>query len=220
MNQTAPTTTESRLLEAAIGLFASHGFAATSVRQVCDRAGANVAAVNYHFRSKRGLYDAAIDRARAESNARNPWVGLDANRDFWADDEPEVRLHRFVSMMLDHSLDEQGQPSELARVMIHEMLDPTEAFERQVEVSIRRALLALRDICRQVLEKHASPPADDERISRIALLISAQCMYPALVAGVADGLHPGVAFDQAGRTALAQLITSSALTTLRHASDD
>ncbi|MEM9296476.1 MAG: CerR family C-terminal domain-containing protein, partial [Planctomycetota bacterium] len=219
MSEDASDTTEGRLLQAAVGLFASQGFAATRVRQVCDQAEANVAAVNYHFRSKRGLYDAAIDHARAASVERSPWVALDANRNFWAHDEPEVRLHRFVSMMLDHALDEHGRPSELARILIHEMLDPTEAFERQVDVSIRRVFEALADICRQVRKAAAGraprSAAERQAIDAVVFLIGGQCMYPALVAGLPDPLYPGVSFDADGRVALADRITASALAQLQ-----
>ena len=217
MSSAHAETTEDRLLRAAVGLFASQGFAATSVRQVCDQADANVAAVNYHYRSKRGLYDAAIDYARAASVARNPWVELDVARDFWSGEEPEVRLHRFVSMMLDHSLDEHGRPSELARILIHEMLAPTEAFDRQIEVSIRRVLEALADICRLVYESQSGVTPDAGLVDLVAFLVSGQAMYPALVAGVSDGLHPGVSFDADGRAARADRIVTGARTLLRAA---
>lgn len=36
--------------------FAGHGFSATSVREICETAGVNVAAINYYFRSKEQLY--------------------------------------------------------------------------------------------------------------------------------------------------------------------
>jgi len=48
--------TRERLLDAAERLFVAHGFAGTSVREVTDAAGANLGAVNYHFRSKENLY--------------------------------------------------------------------------------------------------------------------------------------------------------------------
>lgn len=50
------TEARERILQAAMSQFAEHGFAATSVRQICDAAGVNVAAVNYYFRSKEQLY--------------------------------------------------------------------------------------------------------------------------------------------------------------------
>ncbi len=47
--------TKERILHAAEGLFAQHGFAGTSLRQVTSRADVNIAAVNYHFGSKENL---------------------------------------------------------------------------------------------------------------------------------------------------------------------
>jgi len=49
------TDTKSQLLDAAEALFAEQGFAATSLRELTARAGANIAAVNYHFGSKADL---------------------------------------------------------------------------------------------------------------------------------------------------------------------
>lgn len=203
--------TKRRLLEVAVELFAGQGFAATSVRQVCTAADANVASVNYYFGSKRALYDAAIDFARAESNARNPWVALDERRDFWSDAEPEVRLRRFIAMMLDHGLDAEGNTSGLARMMFHEMLDPTPAWDRQVEVSIARVFDELREICRAV----AGPGVDDATLTRMAVIINGQCMYPALASGCLTAMQPEVRLDQAGRERLAELVGDGAVGLLR-----
>ncbi|MBK1826252.1 TetR/AcrR family transcriptional regulator [Haloferula rosea] len=54
--------TRQRLLESAQQLFAEQGFDRVSVRDITDRAGANVAAVNYHFRSREGLVEEVIER--------------------------------------------------------------------------------------------------------------------------------------------------------------
>src|SRR5205085_6618416 len=48
--------TSDRLLAAATDLFASRGFHATSIREIAERAGANVASAHYHYGSKKGLY--------------------------------------------------------------------------------------------------------------------------------------------------------------------
>ena len=47
--------TKERILHAAEDLFAQHGFAGTSLRQVTSKADVNIAAVNYHFGSKENL---------------------------------------------------------------------------------------------------------------------------------------------------------------------
>ena len=48
--------TKARLLEAAGEEFAEKGFELARVRAICERAGANLAAVNYHFGDKEQLY--------------------------------------------------------------------------------------------------------------------------------------------------------------------
>ena len=57
-----PATTAERLLDAAEVLFAERGIDAVSVRAVNAAAGANVAAVHYHFGSKDALLDAVLRR--------------------------------------------------------------------------------------------------------------------------------------------------------------
>ena len=47
--------TKTRLLQAAEALFVEHGYDAMSLRQITMQAGANIAAVNYHFGSKEAL---------------------------------------------------------------------------------------------------------------------------------------------------------------------
>lgn len=56
------TDTRAQILEAAEVLFARDGYANTSLRQITEVAGANVAAVNYHFGSKENLLVEILDR--------------------------------------------------------------------------------------------------------------------------------------------------------------
>jgi AcrR family transcriptional regulator len=56
------TTTKEKILNAAERLFAEQGFRGTSLRMIVSRAGVNLAALNYHFRSKEGLLDAVVGR--------------------------------------------------------------------------------------------------------------------------------------------------------------
>ncbi len=55
-------STKDRILGAAEELFALHGFAGTSLRQVTSRADVNIAAVNYHFGSKENLVNEVFRR--------------------------------------------------------------------------------------------------------------------------------------------------------------
>ena len=56
------TDTKERILDTAEGLFAEHGFPATSMRDITNAAGVNLAAINYHFGSKESLLIAVLQR--------------------------------------------------------------------------------------------------------------------------------------------------------------
>ncbi|MFQ5478563.1 MAG: TetR/AcrR family transcriptional regulator [Candidatus Binatia bacterium] len=58
----ASNETQQRILDAAECLFASEGFAATSLRTVIARAGVNIAAIHYHYGSKEALIQAVFAR--------------------------------------------------------------------------------------------------------------------------------------------------------------
>ena len=62
-------STKDRILSAAEDLFAQHGFAGTSLRQVTSRADVNIAAVNYHFGSKENLVNEVFRRRLDELSA-------------------------------------------------------------------------------------------------------------------------------------------------------
>lgn len=55
-----PEATRLAFLTAGEALFATHGFHATTLDMLAERAGANKAMVRYYFSSKEGLYDAVI----------------------------------------------------------------------------------------------------------------------------------------------------------------
>src|SRR3954452_4875587 len=55
--------TQARLMDAALDLLAERGEEGVTLRELTDAAGANVAAVSYHFGSLKSLFDAAIENA-------------------------------------------------------------------------------------------------------------------------------------------------------------
>ena len=67
--ETDHTETHSRLLESAVKLFAENGFNGVSVRELCAAADANVAAIQYHFGGKEGLYQAIFATTLDEDEA-------------------------------------------------------------------------------------------------------------------------------------------------------
>lgn len=53
-------TTKSKLLKAGISVFSDHGYSGGSIRQIAELAGANIAAVTYHYGSKKELWKAVF----------------------------------------------------------------------------------------------------------------------------------------------------------------
>ncbi len=58
----SPPHTKQRILDAAEHLFSAEGYHGTSLRMITGKAGANLAAVNYHFGSKESLLQAVFER--------------------------------------------------------------------------------------------------------------------------------------------------------------
>ena len=109
--------TRCRLLRAAIDVFAVHGYHGASTRDICERAGANTAAIHYHFRDKAGLYR-ELFRLPLESMA-------DASRPMTDPLLPLVeRLAHFYRGML--SVLDQGTPlRQLALLHAREEVEPS-----------------------------------------------------------------------------------------------
>lgn len=70
------SNTKQRLLDAAESLFSARGAAATSLRAITNAAGANPAAIHYHYGSKEGLL-VAVARRRADPVNRERLERLD-----------------------------------------------------------------------------------------------------------------------------------------------
>lgn len=75
---------KTRILLAAKKLFAQQGYDGTSVRQICDEAGANVSLVSYHFGGKEKVFEALFEHffpghmmnALAEESMSSPVEGI------------------------------------------------------------------------------------------------------------------------------------------------
>src|SRR5438034_10661480 len=91
--------TRARLLTAAEQLFADRGFKKLTVRDICRTARANVAAVNYHFGDKLGLYREVLQLASGVLRATT-----EAAKEAAGDCAPDEKLRRFVHVHLRRML--------------------------------------------------------------------------------------------------------------------
>lgn len=149
-----PTTTDprQRLLDAAEELFAARGYEGTSVRDICERAGMNVAAVNYHFRDKERLYVEALRRAHACADGDDgapfpePPPGV----------PPAEKLRHFLRTMIGR-MHAPARPTAL-KLLMREMADPSPAAQEVILQYIRPKAFRLRDILDELMP--GSDPGD------------------------------------------------------------
>jgi AcrR family transcriptional regulator len=162
----ADLETRERLLTTAERLFSERGFKKVTVREICRAARANVAAVNYHFGDKLGLYrevlQSAIDVMRATT---------DAAREAGEGQPAEERLRRFIAVFV-HRLLDSGAHAWLHRLINREMNDPTPALDALVEQGVRPRVEYVSGLIGEMLD---CEPAD-ERVLRCVASIQAQAI--------------------------------------------
>src|SRR6202051_3870159 len=120
--------TREKILSAAGEVFAEQGFEGATVRAITERAGVNLAAVNYHFRDKAELYTRVVLDA---CSARAAWRDVIAE----APESLEERLRSLIYHFLEYLLD-PDRAAWKRRLMAREMANPTSALDELVEKSI------------------------------------------------------------------------------------
>jgi AcrR family transcriptional regulator len=116
--------TRQKLLDTAGQLFAAKGFQATTVREVCQAADANIAAVHYHFGDKERLYIECVRLAHCQQ---------DVTRFDWPDGmSPQHKLAAIVTHMLSLML-ATDRPQWQVELMVRELARPTQACRVLVE---------------------------------------------------------------------------------------
>lgn len=205
MSSVSPRAAETRrrLLQAAGEVFAEHGFRAATVQEICRRADANIAAVNYHFSDKEQLYREVIRYAEEQHGAAHPRA--------LPDDAPaDERLQAHVEWFLMHLLDE-GRPAWHGRLMAREMIEPTAALDELVDGHIRESNERLLGIVRDLM----GPVASDEQVRTSAFSVTGQCLFYRHCEPVIARLHPDVRIGRAQVPALAEHVTRFSLAGLR-----
>jgi AcrR family transcriptional regulator len=146
-----PASTQARVLEAASTLFAAKGFRGTTVADICRHAGANIAAVNYYFGSKKKLYREAWRHAHVSMLKAFPPDGAVP-----AGVAAELRLRGRLRGLLQRAMAGDGREF---RIMSHEMTNPTGLLAQVVQDSLGPLRQAMREILGELLGDRA-----DERV--------------------------------------------------------
>lgn len=158
--------TRERLREAARALFADRGFNKVSVREICHAAGANVAAINYHFGDKFGLYMDLIQEGVAIMRESNR-LAEEAGRG----QPPDERVRVFLRVFLKRLSGSGDKTSWMSKIMSRELEDPTLALDQVVRQAIEPRMKYLGEAIAELL--HCD--VNDARVKYCFASVHGQC---------------------------------------------
>jgi len=193
--------TRNAIMEAAGRIFAEEGFSKATVRDICQNAGVNIAAINYHFGDKKGLYLSVLKHYQEIAfQAYPPDMGIKENQ------KPEEKLRAFVRSFLLRIMDE-GRPVWFGKLMAREFTQPTQAFDNMVEEYVRPSFRLLTGIVAEILGKGVK----ERKVRLCSMSIVGQCLYFRHSLPVITRLFPGEAFGSKQIDELTDHITNISL---------
>lgn len=203
--QAQPDETRQKLIEAAGEVFAEVGFENATVREICSRAGANIAAVNYHFRDKLGLYTEVLKSAMMAQQAATPNTGIAHPQD------PRAGLKTLIHDWLGR-MTEDNKRGWLARLMAHEMSHPTPALDRVAE-AMEPNYLQFRKLVGKIIGRDP----EDARTRMCVHSVVGQVLQYTQSRPMLSRLWPGIDLDnEKQRHAIADHIVAFSLAGMEH----
>jgi len=158
--------TPKSLLAAASVVFAEKGYRDATIAEICERARANVAAVNYHFGDKETLYKEAWRHSFSESIRVHPPDGGVSD-----DAPPQERLRGRVAALLRRIADEDNKEFLFVQ---KELANPTGLLEEVIQEEIRPLHEKMETVVRELLGPHAS----DTEVRFCVISTISQCVNP------------------------------------------
>lgn len=202
----ASAETRQRLLAAASAVFAEAGFYEATVREICRRAGANIAAVNYHFGDKEQLYQEVLRSGARQADEIYPMTRENIPPEL----PPEERLLVFVTTLMKRIFDLERVATH-GKLMAREMIDPTPALSILIDEIFR----PLSDLLAEIVRDLLGPGATEHEIRFCAASIVGQCVYYKHCRPLLTQLHPQQCFEMQDIEELAGHITRFSLAALR-----
>jgi len=199
-----PLPARERVLDAACELFAEAGFHGTHLREICKRAGTNVAGVCYHFQSKEGLHQAVMMEAgRQLSN-------LDRNFVTSTHLPPEQRLLALTESLLQRL---SARRAWIAKLLARELVDHADNAHSYAASRLERDFVLLQSVIRDLLATDTH--SDAVRLHVLTLI--GECVFYSLTAENPRNPLTQLAAIPSTR-ALARFLTQRSLSALRRES--
>ncbi len=178
-------TTRDTLLDVAGRLFAEHGYLGTSSKDICLRAGVNMAAVNYHFGSRDGLYAAVLVEAHRQV------ISQEELRALVASDQPAKDR---VRGLMAHLVAQMGQDETSwgFKVVLREVMAPSPLASTLVD----QAIVPKAGIVAGLIADCMGLPHDHPKVQRGLMMTVVPCIVlllapPGLREKALPALQPG-----------------------------
>jgi TetR/AcrR family transcriptional regulator, regulator of cefoperazone and chloramphenicol sensitivity len=178
--------TRQQLLEVAGQVFAEQGYARATSKEICERAKANIAAVNYHFGGKDGLYAAVLEEAHARL------VSIDLVAAAVKDqNDPAAGLRMFLSRIVGEIARRDEGAWEL-RVLSREILSPTPMMDRMLSTQVAPKAKLVSGMIGRMLGVPATHPA----VSRSIVSLMGPCIMLLMISeDVIGKVFPSLTLD-------------------------
>lgn len=136
-------STRTVVLEAAGRVFAERGFAETTSKEICERAGTNSAAVNYYFGGKEGLYEEVLVEAHRQLVSQE-----ELNQIIESDSSPEDKLRSFLRRMLQTA----AASPELwgIKIYLRELASPSPFITKNLTTTVLPKAEKLRSLVQEI----------------------------------------------------------------------
>jgi AcrR family transcriptional regulator len=184
--------TRDKLLEAAGRVFADRGYDKATVRDICRLAHANVAAVNYHFRDKQGLYGEVLGQMTRASQLERMKAALDQSA------PPEEILRRVIKVRVQ-GLGKKHLPDWHFRIVAREFAHPTPAMSRIFDKVSRPLYERMSEMVGRIIQY----PPEHEKTRLCTNSVMGQIFLYVLACPMLTKLWPGLKMtpDQLDRIA-------------------
>jgi AcrR family transcriptional regulator len=166
--------TKEKILEAAIDEFAEFGYKNATVRSISRRAEANLAAINYHFSSKKELYRNVLESVFASETSETRGVEMPSGRDVDSQEKLEAAAGDWIKIFMSRLIcgsEEEGQRK--YRICIHEMLSPSDIFDELANKYIRKDIEPLMSIVSKGMPENTSR----EKILQKTFSVLGRCFF-------------------------------------------
>jgi TetR/AcrR family transcriptional regulator, regulator of cefoperazone and chloramphenicol sensitivity len=204
-------STRAQLLEAAGHVFAEKGFDRATGREICDRAGANTAAVNYYFGGMDGLYAAVLEEANRRLIPLATLASTVAGKP-----DAKAQLQAIIELAVE-KLTGPLSSSWAFGVIARELLSPTPA----VDALRRQQGIPKARIVTSIVAELMDLPTEHPAVARGCLML----MAPFVMLMIGDRLSlkqflPGLDLGRTGAVALSRHLLTFILGGLAAAARD